>query len=325
MSASVGSIPSAPTFLVSRFSHVDFVPTGTRAHVPEALRRRERSKHHGEMSAPDRAPGEQCRLDIFTSGKHGPWTSPDSPWKLIFGNLRFLRVARASLYFCVLLCCCPYRLQAVGFPMIPSGSLCTNQPGWQENLIGSPLGMVGSDVTFSAGTFTVFGIGTQIFGNADDFSYTSTQLSGDGSIVARVDGLQGGSYSSVAGVAIREPLAGPSAPNASLTYSASNGAFSLDVRTTEGGTTTSIGTVNATLPYFVKLTRSGNAFSGYVSPDGVNWTLVGTQNIQMGWNAYAGLAATSGSDSTTATATFAFGLLAIPAHIEQCSGISSYI
>ena len=31
-------------------------------------------------------------------------------------------------------------------------------------------------------------------------------------------------------------------------------------------------------PYWVKLVRSGNTFSGYSSPDGSTWTLVGSTN-----------------------------------------------
>ncbi|HXJ06572.1 MAG TPA: hypothetical protein VNH65_15820, partial [Candidatus Acidoferrum sp.] len=54
-----------------------------------------------------------------------------------------------------------------------------------------------------------------------------------------------------------------------------------------------------------KVSRSGNTFSSYTSPDGVNWTQRGTsQTINMAQNVYVGLAVNSGSTSALATATF---------------------
>jgi hypothetical protein len=48
------------------------------------------------------------------------------------------------------------------------------------------------------------------------------------------------------------------------------------------------------LPYWVRVVRSANSFSGYVSPDGTNWTRVGaTQTINMATNVYVGLAGSS--------------------------------
>src|SRR4029077_14420046 len=72
-----------------------------------------------------------------------------------------------------------------------------------------------------------------------------------------------------------------------------------------GGSTTEPGGVSATLPYWVKVSRSGNSFSSYTSMDGVSWVQVGTsQAISMGSNVYVGLAVTSGSTTALATATF---------------------
>lgn len=51
--------------------------------------------------------------------------------------------------------------------------------------------------------------------------------------------------------------------------------------------------------------RSQGTFSAYSSPDGVNWTQVGTtQTISMATNAYVGLVVSSESNYSTATATF---------------------
>jgi hypothetical protein len=59
------------------------------------------------------------------------------------------------------------------------------------------------------------------------------------------------------------------------------------------------------LPYWVKVSRSGNSLSSYTSMDGVSWAQVGaSQTITMGQTVYVGLAVTSGSTTALATATF---------------------
>ena len=55
----------------------------------------------------------------------------------------------------------------------------------------------------------------------------------------------------------------------------------------------------------MKLVRSGSTLSSYASPDGVNWTLVGSQTVNMMPNVYIGLVVASGTDSPSlSTATF---------------------
>ena len=61
----------------------------------------------------------------------------------------------------------------------------------------------------------------------------------------------------------------------------------------------------ASLPYWVKVVRAGNSFTGYRSPDGVSWTQIGSsQTITMAQNVFVGLAVNSGSTSAVATTTF---------------------
>src|SRR5208282_493085 len=83
------------------------------------------------------------------------------------------------------------------------------------------------------------------------------------------------------------------------------GGIFFDVRAAEGGSTTEPAHLSATLPYWVKVTRSGNSFTSYASPDGMTWTQLGTaQTITMNQNVYVGLAATGGSTTALATAVF---------------------
>lgn len=57
-------------------------------------------------------------------------------------------------------------------------------------------------------------------------------------------------------------------------------------------------------PYWVRLTRQGNTFTGHISPDGTNWTKVGSAKLQLEHHLYVGLAACSTLDIETTTAAF---------------------
>ena len=57
-------------------------------------------------------------------------------------------------------------------------------------------------------------------------------------------------------------------------------------------------------PYWVRLVRSGNTFTGYRSLNGVSWTQQGTTTITMGATVYIGLALTSHNNSSLCAATF---------------------
>ncbi len=173
---------------------------------------------------------------------------------------------------------------------------------WQDQDVGQ-VGVAGS-ATFANGTFTVKGSGQQIWDTADGLNFLEQPLSGDGTIVARLVSLQGGTSVESAGVMIRESLAAGSS-NAYAAFG-QNSLMYFDERTSTGGTTTSANTTSAvTLPYWVKLVRSGSTFSGYTSTDGVNWVQIGTGvTINMAANVYVGLVVNSDNNSALATATF---------------------
>jgi hypothetical protein len=181
----------------------------------------------------------------------------------------------------------------------------TSQPlpsSWLDQDVGS-VGLPGS-ATSTNGTFTVNGAGAEIFGTADGFHFVYQPLTGDGTVVARVVSLQGGASYASAGVMIRNTLDAGSA-NAKTADWPWYGGIYFDMRTAAGGSTTEPGNATATLPYWVKVSRSGSTLSSYVSPNGVSWTQLGTsQTITMNQSVYVGLAVTSGSTTALATATF---------------------
>lgn len=176
----------------------------------------------------------------------------------------------------------------------------TAQPlpiGWQDLDIGAP----GGSATFSSGTFAIKGVTNGTIGNAaDEMHFVYQPLSGDGTIIARIESLQGNYSSQQVGVMIRETLA-PGATNA-FVFFRPNQAF-LYYRATTGASTSSQATSfdASAYPYWVMLTRSGNTFSGYVSLDGMTWTqAVPSETISMAQTAYIGMAV----NSSTVTASF---------------------
>ncbi len=184
----------------------------------------------------------------------------------------------------------------------------TSQPltsPWLDTDIGA-VGVDGS-ATYGSSTFTVKGAGGgTLVTTTDALHFVYQPLSGDGTIVARVVSTQGGG-SQEAGVMIRETLT-PGASNAQMLYYAGASGFNMTERTSTGATSDgyiSAQAVSATPPYWVMLVRSGNNFNGYASPDGVNWTQVGTtQTISMAQNVYIGLYVSNRNTTSLATATF---------------------
>jgi regulation of enolase protein 1 (concanavalin A-like superfamily) len=178
--------------------------------------------------------------------------------------------------------------------------------GWWDGDVGS-VSTAGS-ASYASGVFTVKASGQWIWDVADGMNFVYQPLSGDGTIVARVLGSQGSTYPQ-AGVMIRETLtAGSShAYLAAQPYPGPGPSIYFYSRSSTGAPTSSQTTtspVNA-LPYWVKLVRSGSTFSGYVSPDGVNWVQVGTtETISMAQNVYIGLAVSADNNTVLATATF---------------------
>jgi hypothetical protein len=75
-------------------------------------------------------------------------------------------------------------------------------------------------------------------------------------------------------------------------------------RASPGGTAAASTVPELGAPYWVRLVRNQNTFTAYASPDGTNWTKVGTsQSLVMATNIFAGLAVCSQNNAVLATAT----------------------
>jgi hypothetical protein len=172
---------------------------------------------------------------------------------------------------------------------------------WTDQDIGTFYSTGGATYNGSSGTFSVAASASDIAGTADAFHYVYQPLSGDGQLIAQVAAQGNTSNWAKAGVMIRETL-NANSRHASMLLTVGNGAL-FERRTCTGCSPTSTSVTGVQTPYWVEVVRQGNTFNGYVSPDGVNWTLVGSVTITMNEDAYIGLAVTSHA-TTLNTSTF---------------------
>ena len=162
------------------------------------------------------------------------------------------------------------------------------------------------------GNYTVVGRGADIWLASDQFQYAHTTLTGDGSMVVKVESLDATDNWTKAGIMIRESL-DPGSAFAAVYATGVNG-VRFQARTTtdqEATSDTSVATDEQKAlvpPVWLKIERTFPMISAYYSTDGVEWT-------PMSWNPqvipmtptpiHIGLAVTSHSgDSTYAEAVF---------------------
>jgi regulation of enolase protein 1 (concanavalin A-like superfamily) len=148
----------------------------------------------------------------------------------------------------------------------------------------------------------VTGGGADIWDRADAFRYVYRTLSGDGVIVARVASLNGSDDWTKAGVMVRASL-DANAAHASMFATVGNG-LAFQRRPSTGALSTHTSGPSQGAPQWVRLVRSGNSVTASVSPDGSQWTVVGTDTVTLPSTVFVGLAVTSHNASTTATAAF---------------------
>jgi len=169
-------------------------------------------------------------------------------------------------------------------------------------------GMVGGfTVDEPNGIYEVSGAGNDIWGNSDQFQYVYKTLNGDATMVARVTSNgEGSNQWAKGGVMIRASLAGGSTHAfMPITAGGGNGAsFQRRIEADLASSNNDSGDVVAP-PYWVKLERAGDDFSGYISADGEAWTQLGEAvTIAMADPVYIGLAVTSHQSGEVRTFTF---------------------
>lgn len=212
-----------------------------------------------------------------------------------------------------------YRVRAVcgpGDSSLYSGTLafstsaCTAACGplplnWYTLDLG-PVGAGGS-ACYANGIFTLQGSGTGMGGNQDGFRFAYRQLYGDGDFVAKVLQVDQAYPSEMAGLMIRDSLTAGSR-NVFIGLSAGMGAWFQYRNSSNYGTLSSF-TPLVQPPYWVRISKSGDRYQGFISRDGISWTQVGAQVDPGFGNApvFLGLAMSSQRGDQLGSAQLTFG------------------
>ena len=173
-------------------------------------------------------------------------------------------------------------------------------PSWTHADIGA-VGLAG-DASFLNDRFNLIASGTDIWDTADGCHFAGTPLTGNGQIIARVVTMQYTDPWAKAGIMFRENFS-PGARDALMVLTASGGSvFQRRVKT--GELTWNTDGPPAGVPYWVRLVRAGDMFTGYVSKDGQNWKPVDSIAVPMGRTVYVGLVITAHNNAELNSALF---------------------
>ncbi len=160
-------------------------------------------------------------------------------------------------------------------------------------------------VTETGGKMSLTGSGSDIWGTSDQFTYAYKSLSGDGTIIAKVVSIGAGTNTwAKGGMMIRQSLDGDAASAQMMMTANSDGAAgngaAFQNRATAGldmsandATSNATSTAVVAPPFWVKIERIGDTFTGYTSADGNSWTFVGTADVVMTDPVYIGICVTS--------------------------------
>jgi hypothetical protein len=162
---------------------------------------------------------------------------------------------------------------------------------------------VGSFTEGPAGTYTMTGSGSDIWGNSDEFHFAFKRLTGTGTMTAKVVSVQETHGWAKAAVMIRNTLE-PDSRHAMMALSPVNG-VSMQRRTSTGGTTNSTDLADILPPQWIRIERmtSGSFIASY-SADGSSWTRLDSVDISMSNTVFIGLAVTSHDSGAACEAVF---------------------
>jgi autotransporter-associated beta strand protein len=190
---------------------------------------------------------------------------------------------------------------------IPPGSVQSVAGSWTAGNIGDAT-TAGSQ-TLGATTASLTGSGMGFQEMSDSLRYVWKPLTGDGSITGRVSGFSatngGKAYG---GLMLRSSLKRESANVAATVISGGGVQFT---RRTEDASYTEPFTHTLRAPYWVRVTRIGDVYTGYRSEDGVTWTQQGSPVTitDIPASAVWGLAVTSHAENSVSQVSFSDVLL----------------
>jgi hypothetical protein len=162
-------------------------------------------------------------------------------------------------------------------------------PPWTTQDVGA-TGVPGDAQEAAVDIFEIRGAGADIWGTADAFRYVSQAVRGDVDMVVRVPWMDNTHTFAKAGLMLRESMA-PGSAHVILDVRP-NGEIEFMTRRATDQTTSFIAGGRASVPVWLRLTRSGASVTGAFSVDGRSWTQWNV-TTPMSADAHIGMAVTS--------------------------------
>ena len=174
---------------------------------------------------------------------------------------------------------------------------------WNYSDAGYPT--LPGNATYTNGGFTVQGAGLDYGGGSSDaFGFAYLNMTGDGTITARFASRANYSGLDKTGLTMRESPANGSKHAFVICDGTINNY--MVYRSSTGGNNTGSGTANIAgiMPEWLKLTRAGSVFTGSVSLDGTNWSVLNSVSITMSNTLLVGFAVCSRNNGCLDTGVF---------------------
>ena len=200
-------------------------------------------------------------------------------------------------------------------------------PPWIEQQVGTIANGINGYAIYSGsnGAFNVTGGGGDIWsGTTEAFTFIYQPWTDDGILTARIASFSSSDGAAKAGLMFRESLT--AGARNSITYLTRTGTAYFQQKISVNGNVSNSSSGSKAAPYWVRLVRSGNSFSGFTSADGNTWTQLGSTgtNVFSGTTAYAGIAVGPRTAGTTASVVVDnVTFLALPTAPTILSGSSS--
>ncbi len=202
--------------------------------------------------------------------------------------------------------------KSVLIEVLPTPSTIPSSPGlsvggtWTAQNLGdaSTAGALSTGAT----TMSLTGAGLGFQEVSDSMRFVWKPLTGDGSITGRITGFSANNGGKAyGGLMLRSSLRRESANVAATVVSGGGLQFT---RRNEAGSYTEPFTHSLRAPYWVRVERIGNVFTGYRSEDGVTWTQQGSPvTLTLPASALWGLAVTSHAENSVSQTSFTNVLL----------------
>jgi hypothetical protein len=276
-------------------------PSATAPAVPAGLAASATSHVRIDLSW-DSVPGATSYTLQRSTANGGPYTTIVNGAGTIFLTYADTGLTPNTTYYYVI-----SATNSIGASAVSTPASATTLPALPPTWTYSDGGYLTTpgNATYTNGAFTVKGAGLDYGGGtADAFGFAYLSLTGNGTLIARYAARTNYSGLNKTGITLRESLYEGSKHVFMLCDGTDTNYMIYRSSTDSSGTSSGTTNIGGILPEWLKLNRTGNVFTGYVSPDGTNWTVINSVSITMSNTLLAGFAVCSRNNGFLDTGVF---------------------